>query len=163
MGHGWEIVEAKLPVLVTVINTANQPRPPAAKRVMRYKRARVQAEIAAEVQQQMPQATDAERAAEVLARAEALNKAGLMLEQWNLDDIHADLDRCGLAGSPTKVFRVQAIVLTKAGYTAIPPTEEGDSPVDPRTGRGPHAGMRTRSRTDGWRWSAEFPIWFFRF
>ena len=48
-----------------------------------------------------------------------------MLEQWNLDDIHADLDRCGLAGSPTKVFRVQAIVLTKAGYTAIPPTEEG--------------------------------------
>ncbi|MGO8750557.1 MAG: electron transfer flavoprotein subunit beta/FixA family protein [Thermoguttaceae bacterium] len=125
MGHGWEIVEAKLPVLVTVINTANQPRPPAAKRVMRYKRARVQAEIAAEVQQQMPQATDAERAAEVLARAEALNKAGLMLEQWNLDDIHADLDRCGLAGSPTKVFRVQAIVLTKAGYTAIPPTEEG--------------------------------------
>jgi electron transfer flavoprotein beta subunit len=125
MGHGWEIVEAKLPVLVTVVNTANQPRPPAAKRVMRYKRAKVQAEIAAQVQQQMPQATDAERAAEVLARAEALKKAGLMLEQWNLDDIHADLDRCGLAGSPTKVFRVQAIVLTKAGYTAIPPTEEG--------------------------------------
>jgi electron transfer flavoprotein beta subunit len=30
-----------------------------------------------------------------------------------------------MAGSPTKVFRVQAIVLTKAGYTEIPPTEEG--------------------------------------
>ena len=35
IGHGWEIVEAKLPVLVTVIETANKPRPPAAKRVMR--------------------------------------------------------------------------------------------------------------------------------
>ena len=58
-------------------------------------------------------------------RAEALKQAGLLIEQWNLDDIHADLGRCGVAGSPTKVFRVQAIVLTKEGYTDIPPTEEG--------------------------------------
>ena len=125
VGNGWEIVEAKLPVLVTVIATANQPRPAAAKRVMRYKRARVEAEIAAEVQAQRPQVSEEERAAEVRSRALALKKAGLLVEQWNLDDIHADLDRCGLAGSPTKVFRVQAIVLTKQGYTAIPPTEEG--------------------------------------
>jgi electron transfer flavoprotein beta subunit len=50
---------------------------------------------------------------------------GLLIEQWDLDTIHADLDRCGLAGSPTKVFRVQSIVLTKEGYTEIAPTEEG--------------------------------------
>ena len=37
----------------------------------------------------------------------------------------ADLARCGLAGSPTKVYKVQSIVLTKEGYTEIPPTEEG--------------------------------------
>ena len=49
----------------------------------------------------------------------------LLLEQWDLDDIDADLDRCGLAGSPTKVFRIQSIVLTKSGYTEIPPTQEG--------------------------------------
>jgi electron transfer flavoprotein beta subunit len=49
----------------------------------------------------------------------------LLIEQWNLDDIHADLERCGLPGSPTKVYRVQAIVLTKKGFTEIPPTEEG--------------------------------------
>jgi electron transfer flavoprotein beta subunit len=42
-----------------------------------------------------------------------------------LDDIQADLSRCGLAGSPTKVYRVQSIVLTKEGYTEVPPTEEG--------------------------------------
>jgi hypothetical protein len=30
-----------------------------------------------------------------------------------------------LAGSPTKVFRVQSIVLTKEGYTEIPANEEG--------------------------------------
>ena len=58
-------------------------------------------------------------------RAEALAKRGLLLEQWDLDNIHADLERCGLAGSPTKVYRVQAIVLSKEGHTEIPPTEEG--------------------------------------
>jgi len=49
------------------------------------------------------------------------------MEQWTLDDNHADLARCGMAGSPTKVFKIQAIVLTKSGYTEIPPTEEGAS------------------------------------
>ena len=48
-----------------------------------------------------------------------------MIEQWDLDNIQADLERCGLAGSPTKVFRVQSIVLTKQGFTKIDPTEEG--------------------------------------
>lgn len=125
VGHGWELVEAQLPVLVTVLQTANKPRPPAAKRVLRFKRARVEAELAAEVQRDLPTAPEEERQAEEGRRAEALKQAGLLIEQWNLDDIHADLGRCGIAGSPTKVFRVQAIVLTKEGYTDIPPTEEG--------------------------------------
>ena len=125
MGHGWEIVEAKLPVLVTVIQTANQPRPPRARRVMRMKRARVGAELAAELKGAMPDASEEQLAAELNRRVEALKAQGLLIEQWNLDDIHADLNRCGLAGSPTKVFRIQAIVLTKSGYTEIPPTEQG--------------------------------------
>ena len=125
MGHGWEVVEAKLPVLVTVVQTANTPRPPSAKRVMRVKRARVAAEVAGEVAAAMPEASEADRAAEVDRRVAALRQQSLLIEQWNLDDIHADLERCGLAGSPTKVFRIQAIVLTKEGYTEIPPTVEG--------------------------------------
>ena len=67
---------------------------------------------------------EAQQAAEASA-ASALEEQGLLIEQWDLDDIDADLNRCGLAGSPTKVFRVQAIVLTKEGYTELPPTEEG--------------------------------------
>jgi electron transfer flavoprotein beta subunit len=125
MGHGWEVVESPLPVLVTVIQTANEPRPPAAKRVMRQKRAKVVAEVAAEVKNALPGATEEQLAAETACRVEALKKSGQVIEQWNLDDIHADLNRCGLAGSPTKVFRIQAIVLTKEGYTEIPPTETG--------------------------------------
>jgi electron transfer flavoprotein beta subunit len=125
VGNGWELIEARLPVLITVLGTANKPRPPAARRVMRFKRARTEAEVAAMVQEAMPSASPAERDAEVRLRTEQLKQAGLLIEQWNLDDIHADLDRCGLAGSPTKVFRVQSIVLTKQGYTDIPPTEDG--------------------------------------
>jgi electron transfer flavoprotein beta subunit len=125
VGHGWEIVEARLPVLVTVTGTANFPRPPAAKKVMLNKRARVEAELANEVKQSLPDATDAERSAEVARRAEDLRSRGLLIEQWDLDRIGAELDRCGLSGSPTKVYRVQSIVLTKSGYKEIPPTEAG--------------------------------------
>ncbi len=125
IGHGWEIVETKLPVLITVVETANQPRPSAAKRVMRMKRAKVVAEVAAEAKAALPDASEEQLAAETNRRVESLKSCGLLIEQWKLDDIHADLQRCGLAGSPTKVHRVQSIVLTKEGYTAIPPTEAG--------------------------------------
>ena len=124
-GHGWEIVEGRMPLLVTVIESANEPRPPAARRVMRLKRARVPAEVFAEVKESMPNAAEETLAAEVQRRVEALEQKGLLLEQWDLDRIGADLNRCGLAGSPTKVFRIQSIVLTKSGYTEIPATQEG--------------------------------------
>ena len=125
VGNGWEIVEAGLPVLVTVIGTANKPRPPAAKRVMRCKRVRAEAELAAQMRTEKPDASDDQRQAEVQARARALKERGLLIEQWSLDDVGADLSRCGLSGSPTKVFRVQSIVLTKEGFTEVPPTEDG--------------------------------------
>ncbi|NMC18930.1 MAG: hypothetical protein GYA33_00800, partial [Thermogutta sp.] len=69
--------------------------------------------------------SDEEIQDEIGRRAEEFRRRGLLIEQWNLDDIHAELDRCGLPGSPTKVFRVQAIVLSKKGFTEIPPTEDG--------------------------------------
>lgn len=125
VGNGWEVVEVRLPVLVTVLGTANEPRPPAAKRAMKYKRARTRLELAAEVAADLPGASDEEGEREVERRAETLRPRGLMVDQWSLDDIDADLTWCGLDGSPTKVHRIQAIVLTKEGYTEIPSTEEG--------------------------------------
>ncbi|MDO4585400.1 MAG: electron transfer flavoprotein subunit beta/FixA family protein [Planctomycetia bacterium] len=105
-GNGWELVEVRLPALMTVLETANEPRPLAAKKVLRYKHASVPAEVDE-------------------AKAEALKERGLLLEQWTLEDIGAELDRCGFAGSPTKVFRVESIVLTKEGFTSVEPTEAG--------------------------------------
>lgn len=125
VGHGWEIVEANLPLLITVIDTANKPRPPAAKRAIRFKRARVPSELSGEVKSSMPEASPEEVLAEVDRRAKELTERGLLIDQWDLADIGADLERCGLAGSPTKVYRVQSIVLTKEGYTEVPATEKG--------------------------------------
>lgn len=125
VGNGWEILESSLPALVTVIDMANTPRPCAARRAMRYKRARTPLEVAAEVKAAVAGASEADLERETAKRLETLKSQGLAMEQWNLDDIQADLNWCGLAGSPTKVHRVQSIVLTKEGYSEIPATEEG--------------------------------------
>lgn len=125
VGNGWELVEVRLPVLVTVLDTASQPRPPAARRVMRFKKARAKIELEAELKAEQADLSGEGLELEVERRAEPLRSRGLLLDQWSLDDIQADLTWCGLAGSPTKVHRVQAIVLTKEGYTEIPPTEDG--------------------------------------
>ena len=103
LGNGWEVVRAKLPLLATVVEEANEPRPQAAIRVMRNKHKRVPLEV---------------KEGETLRDEDRL-------EQWSLDDIGADLSRCGLAGSPTKVFNVQSIVLKKEGSVNVAPTEEG--------------------------------------
>jgi electron transfer flavoprotein beta subunit len=58
-------------------------------------------------------------------RLGTLEAGGLLIEQWDLDDLDADLQWCGLSGSPTKVHRVQSIVLTKSGYQEVEPTEQG--------------------------------------
>ena len=123
VGNGWEVLEAKLPVLVTVIDTANEPRPAGARRVMRSKRCRSVLEIGAAVNAEMPSATDEQKKAEVEKRAGEMRSAGLLLEVWNLDDIKADLQWCGMSGSPTKVNRIQSIVLTKEGFTKVEANE----------------------------------------
>ena len=108
IGNGWEEVQTPLPVLVTVIESANTPRPASAKRYMKNKFRRVPLELA-------PDSPETAQAKE----------NGDLLEQWGLDEINADMNRCGFAGSPTKVFRIQSIVLTKEGFASIEPTEEG--------------------------------------
>lgn len=125
VGNGWEVVEARLPLLLTVLDTANRPRPASARRVMRAKRARSAAEVEREVKAAMKDADDAAREKEITQRIDTLAAKGLLFDQFDLDDIDADLAWCGIAGSPTKVHRVQSIVLTKEGFKEVEPTEQG--------------------------------------
>lgn len=125
VGNGWEILEARLPLLLTVLDTANDPRPASARRVMQFKQSRAPDEVRNEIAAELPGASAEEREIEFANRVERLRMQGRLIEQWNLDDIGADLQWCGLSGSPTKVHRVQSIVLTKEGFTEVPATEAG--------------------------------------
>ncbi len=125
IGNGWEAVSCRLPVLVTVMDTANTPRPRAAKRMMKYKKALCMAEVAKQVEETLKDAAPDARAAETKKRCDALKAQGLLIEQLNLDDIKADLTWCGMSGSPTKVHRIQSVVLTGSGYHEFAGTQEG--------------------------------------
>ncbi len=125
IGNGWEIVEGKTPLVVTVLDSANVPRPAKARWVMQYKRARTPLELSRQVAESMPDATPEKQQAEVDKLAEDLRNKKLLIEVWDLDHVEADLQWCGLSGSPTKVHRIQSIVLTKEGFSAVEPTEEG--------------------------------------
>jgi electron transfer flavoprotein beta subunit len=123
-GAGWERVETSLPCLLTVTDEGPAPRPASAKRLMAVKKARARAEIQMEVGGAMPDAAPEVRAAEVDKRAAALATKNLLIKQWTLDDINADPARCGRDGSPTKVKRIQSVVLKGSGFKKIEPTPE---------------------------------------
>ncbi|MGI6495713.1 MAG: electron transfer flavoprotein subunit beta/FixA family protein [Kiritimatiellia bacterium] len=125
LGNGTERVRARLPALFTVVESANHPRPPAARRIFRFKKALAPAEVEKAVEAAMPGASAEARAAEAASRCDALREKGLLIEQWNLDGIGADLANCGAAGSPTRVHRIESVVLAGGDYKEFPPDAAG--------------------------------------
>jgi electron transfer flavoprotein beta subunit len=123
-GSGWERVECSLPCLLTVTDQGPEPRPASAKRLMSVKKARGRSEIQMQTAAQMPGAAPEAIAAEVEKRAAALAAKGLLIKQWTLDDIKADLQWCGKDGSPTKVKRIQSVVLKGSGFKKVEPNEQ---------------------------------------
>jgi electron transfer flavoprotein beta subunit len=108
------------------MESANTPRPRAARRMMKYKKALSPAELAKQVDARLPMDyADELKAAEVQKFSRQLAEKGLLIEQWNLDDLGADLAWCGMSGSPTKVHRIQSVVLTGGAYREFPPTDQG--------------------------------------
>ncbi|MCK4602658.1 MAG: electron transfer flavoprotein subunit beta/FixA family protein [Phycisphaerae bacterium] len=131
IGNGWELVSAKLPVLLTVMESANMPRPQAARRMMKYKKNMSPAEVEQKAEGLLlgdyENYTAELKATEVEKFCQRLKDKGLLIEQWNLDDVDADLTWCGRDGSPTKVHRIQSVVLTGGEYREHAPTDEGIS------------------------------------
>jgi len=113
-GAGMERVECPLPCLLTVTDQAPAARPASAKRIMAVKKARSRAEIERETPDP----------AQARARAETLQARGLLIRQWDLEDIGADLAWCGRDGSPTKVKRIQSVVLKGSGFKRVEPTQD---------------------------------------
>lgn len=125
VGNGFEVVKVKTPFLATVVESANHPRPRSMKKAMKFKKAQSLPEIAKAVETEMTSATPEDRSAEVKRRCAELSVKGMQIMQWNLDDIQADLAWCGGAGSPTRVHRIQSIVLAGGAYKEFPPTDAG--------------------------------------
>ncbi|MFA5554105.1 MAG: electron transfer flavoprotein subunit beta/FixA family protein [Phycisphaerae bacterium] len=125
--NGTQQVMTKLPVLLTVTNQANEPRVPAAKRLMKCKKAMCAVEVAQKVKQENPNADEQTLRQLSDMKCNQLNEQGLLIEQWDLDMLGADLTWCGRNGSPTKVHRIQSIVLTSKETKSIEPTEQGIS------------------------------------
>lgn len=96
---GVETVESALPCVLTVNGSASPCRPRNAKRVMKFKRALAPMEL-------QPGTTFAD-----LPYADQYEKRPfLKIGQLSCADVNADLQQCGLSGSPTKVKAVENIV-----------------------------------------------------
>ena len=90
---GVEVVEAPLPLVVTVNGSAAECRPQNAKLVMKYKYAACPLEVA----------DDDTR------KGLRQERSYLNLTQWSVADVDGDPSQCGMSGSPTKVKEVQSI------------------------------------------------------
>ena len=56
-----------------------------------------------------------------------LSDKGLLIKQWDLDFVGADLNWCGRSGSPTKVHRIQSVVLGAKESKNVEANEKGIS------------------------------------
>lgn len=117
---GTETVRCRLPCLLTVVGSANQPRPPSARRILAYKRAATPLEYPSMLEA-WPEFETEEELDRYLAERD------LKIPLWTADDIDVDEDRLGLDGSPTKVLKVDYVVLETSESQEISPNEAGVS------------------------------------
>ena len=95
--RGVEVVASPLPVLVTVTASAAPCRPRNAKQLMKYKHARTLSE---------------DQQAEPNTYAVALDQREyLRIPEWGYAEIGGEENGYGLAGSPTKVKKIENIIL----------------------------------------------------
>jgi electron transfer flavoprotein beta subunit len=118
LDRGRELVKCQLPCLLTVVASANRPRPPSARKRIEYKLAGTPLEYPALLQKWPEFENEANLDTFLRAR-------GLRIPIWTVDDIHADQDKIGLAGSPTQVHKINMVVLENAETRDVPPSREG--------------------------------------
>lgn len=125
IGNGWQEVKCKLPALLTVIDEANEPRVASAKKLMKYKKAKTAVEVQIQMKKDNPSASEAELKQLSDMKIKELEAQGLLIKQWDLDMLKADLQWCGRDGSPTKVHRIQSVVLTARESKSVEATDGG--------------------------------------
>lgn len=94
--RGVETVKSPLPLSITVNSSAPTCRPRIGKRVMKFKHARTITELQSETRDYTEL---------------YLDRPYLQIEEWSVEDIGADIEWLGLSGSPTKVKKIENVVL----------------------------------------------------
>jgi electron transfer flavoprotein beta subunit len=114
---GTETVKCTLPCLLTVVSSANQPRPPSVRRMMAYKLAATPLEYGS-ILEQWPE-FETEEALDAY-----LTERDQKIAVWSASDVGADLERVGLSGSPTKVLKVDFVSLAGDDSKEIDASQE---------------------------------------
>ncbi len=115
---GKEWVKVSLPCLLTVIASANRPRPASVRKQIEYKLAAAPMEYKS-LLSRWPEFETEEKLDAYLAAH------NLKIPLWTADDVGADADKLGLGGSPTQVHKVNYVVLESTGSKQIPADQEG--------------------------------------
>ena len=110
---GYEIIKASLPILLTVTDEGYSPRPPSVIRVMTYKNASAEMAEADYDESYIDSSID------------KISDTAISL--WDINAIDADVENCGLAGSPTKVKKIESIILISEEIKMVENTEESIS------------------------------------
>ena len=116
---GYEILESPTPALLTVVDS-NEPRPAAARRMMKYKKARTLTELNKEHNDD-----DYTESEALASEQEKLEANGLLIHEWSAAHVGAEIERIGLKGSPTKVKQIQSVILTAGDAKQVEPTDKG--------------------------------------
>jgi electron transfer flavoprotein beta subunit len=124
IGSGFEVIRCRLPALLTVTGSAREGRPASAKRIMRFKRSSCLSELASRLRRADESADPAAIARQAGQTLAELRAKGCELTEWNADDVGAHPDKIGGAGSPTKVKKIESVVLAGGEPVRVEPNEE---------------------------------------
>ncbi len=115
---GTELVRCHLPCLLTVVGSANRPRPASARRRIEYKMAATPNEYPKLLKKWAEFENEQ-------ALGEYLVERKLNIDVWTAADLNVDEAGLGLGGSPTQVYKVNYVVLETTDSKEIQPTSEG--------------------------------------
>ncbi len=114
---GYEILESTLPALITVVEDAARPRPFKAKRVMFFKNAKSLLELEAKAEENP------------LTYVENMKlkyqDKKLFIPTITRDELDIEMNKCGLEGSPTKVYKIESVVVKGGEHIKIEPSQKG--------------------------------------
>jgi electron transfer flavoprotein beta subunit len=117
LDSGTEVVRCTMPCLLTVVGSANTPRPPSVRRRIAQKLAATPGEYDG-LLEQWPEFETRD------ALEAYLVVHDLRIPVWTAEDIGATPGELGLAGSPTQVHKVNFVVLESTGSRTVEPTPE---------------------------------------